>query len=136
MDDDSDKIVFDWWAKQLISMLCISQTIWELVLFLQFPIHCKKIDKSNIRQTEKQAEIKSKLWSLIKLECYSIWSSWSIKSTPPILLLYNLMPFGKFTGWRTLPTSLHGWCRCYSFKWLPSSITDILSYHLLQTKLL
>ena len=60
--------------------------------------------------------------------------SWSIKSTPPILLLYNFMQFGQFIEiLDEEPFNLL--CTVdidvTSSKWLPSSITD-LPYHLIQ----
>ena len=86
----------------------------------------KKIKKKTKKKKQKE--------NGDKIETYDDFSR-SIKSTPPILLLYKLMPFRQFTGKLDEEPS---YLLCtvntdvISSKRLWSSITDMLSYHLIQ----
>ena len=85
----------------------------------------KKIKKNKTKKQKEKGD---------KIETYDDFSQ-SIKSTPAILLLYNLMPFRQFTGKLDEEPS-YFLCTVntdvISSKRLWSSITDLLPYRLIQ----
>ena len=85
-------------------------------LFSNFLYIIKELTRATLNRS------KNKRRSNRNFDLRSSWYhdfSWFIKSTPPILLLYNLMPFGQFTGIldeESFESSLHGQYRCYFFQ--------------------
>ena len=133
MDNGLDRQDSFWLKKEAINLnaMHILNSYSVRSLFSNFLYTVKDLTRATLnRSKNKQRQNRN-------FDLRSSWYaefSWSIKSTPPILLLYNFMQFGQFIGIiDEEPFNLL--CTVdidvTSSKWLPSSITD-LSYHLIQ----